>query len=314
MFELAAPGPPPIHVPEPLRRRLDALTRAFTNPESSGFDFLAPDGEAALLPSRSVTWRIFKNPVTLFVGGVSAVIMELAEPRVRSGVWDHTSFRTDPVKRMQRTGLAAMATVYGARSRSEAMIAGVRRTHERVSGVTPDGRAYDASDPELLAWVQATASHGFVMACHRFARPLSPGEIDQAYFESRLPAQLYGAQRVPECAVEMNSYLESMLPALQPSAILLEFLDIMMSAPVLPPPMRPVQRLLVRAAVSLTPEWAQEILRIRSFGLRNGEGFLVRQAGALADRILLDSSPPVQACRRLGLPRDYLYGGAVVSS
>ena len=49
------------------------------------------------MPADSVAWRVFRNPVALFVGGVTAVILELAEPRVRSGVWDHTTFRTDPL-------------------------------------------------------------------------------------------------------------------------------------------------------------------------------------------------------------------------
>jgi uncharacterized protein (DUF2236 family) len=63
-----------------------------------------------------VSWRVFKNPLSLFIGGVSAVIMELAEPRVRTGIWEHTTFRVDPIRRLRRTGLAAMVTVYGARS------------------------------------------------------------------------------------------------------------------------------------------------------------------------------------------------------
>lgn len=314
MFELTAPGPPPIYMPEAVRRRLDALAAPWLNPGKGGFDFLSPEGEAALLPARSMSWRIFKNPVALFIGGVSAVILELAEPRVRSGVWDHTTFREDPASRMKRTGLAAMVTVYGARSRAEAMIAGVRRAHDRISGVTPDGRSYTASDPALLNWVQATASYGFVSAYDRFVRRLSPGEMDQAYFEARTPARLYGADRTPESAEEMNACLEAMLPGLEPSTILLDFLDLMMASDILPGGLRPFQRLLVRAAVSTTPEWAQEILRIRPFGLRRGESFLVRQAGSLADRILLDGSPPVLASRRLGLPPDYLYGAPVVAS
>src|SRR6185295_17681676 len=119
------------------------------------FDFTTPVGEPALAPSDGVAWQVMKNPVALFVGGVTAVILELAEPRVRSGVWDHTTFRTDPLSRMERTGLAAMVTVYGARSTADRMIAGVRRLHERVSGVTPAGVSYRASDPELLDWVHA---------------------------------------------------------------------------------------------------------------------------------------------------------------
>ena len=40
-----------------------------------------------------MSWRVFKNPLSLFIGGITAVIMELAEPRVRTGVWEHTTFR-----------------------------------------------------------------------------------------------------------------------------------------------------------------------------------------------------------------------------
>ena len=75
-------------------------------------DFRAPRGEAALAAADSVSWRVFKNPVALFVGGIAAVLLELAEPRVRTGVWEHSSFRGDPVRRMKRTGLAAMVTVW----------------------------------------------------------------------------------------------------------------------------------------------------------------------------------------------------------
>ena len=68
------------------------------------------------------------------------------------------------MRRLRRTGLAAMITVYGARSEAERMIAGVRRMHDRVAGTTPDGVAYAANEQELLDWVQATASYGFVEA------------------------------------------------------------------------------------------------------------------------------------------------------
>jgi uncharacterized protein (DUF2236 family) len=86
------------------------------------FDFSRPRGGPALVPAGSVSWRVFKNPVSLFIGGVAAVILELAEPSVRSGVWDHSSFRKDAVMRLRRTGAAAMMTVYGPRSAAENMI------------------------------------------------------------------------------------------------------------------------------------------------------------------------------------------------
>ena len=47
---------------------------------------------------------------------------------------------------------------------------------------------------------------------------------------------------------------------LERSDIVFEFLAIMRSAPVLPLLLRPAQRLLVQAAVNLTPRWARTIL------------------------------------------------------
>src|SRR5690606_20623758 len=96
-------------------RRL--LARAALRPHTGlEVDFASPPGEPALVGPDSVAWQVFRNPVALFVGGVAAVVLELAEPRVRTGVWEHTTFRTDPLTRMERTGLAAMVTVYAARS------------------------------------------------------------------------------------------------------------------------------------------------------------------------------------------------------
>jgi uncharacterized protein (DUF2236 family) len=301
----------PIILPGVLQSAVSAALKSWM--EGGGaprFDFSAPSGEPALVAAPSISWRIFKNPIALFIGGVAAVILELAEPRVRTGVWEHTSFRDEPLKRLQRTGLAAMITVYGARSRAEAMISGVRRLHEKVAGTTPSGEAYQANDPELLAWVQATASYGFIEAYHAFVRPLSAAERDRCLAEGIEVAALYGASSAPRSQAELEALFKAMLGRLEPSGIVQEFLSIMRSAPIMPLALRPVQRLLVRAAVQITPPPVQALLGLKSSGLRSWEHALVRQAGAFADRLVLDSSPAVQACRRLGLPADYLYRSA----
>ncbi len=67
--------------------RIAGLVQGLYQPEGGPrVDFRQPAGEPALAAPDSVSWRVFKNPVSLFVGGVTAVILELAEPRVRSGV------------------------------------------------------------------------------------------------------------------------------------------------------------------------------------------------------------------------------------
>ncbi|TIX80736.1 MAG: DUF2236 domain-containing protein, partial [Mesorhizobium sp.] len=158
----------------------------------SQMDFSTPEGEPALLPPTSMSWRIFKNPVALFIGGVTAVLLELAEPRVRDAIWQHSTFRSHALRRLQRTGLAALVTVYGPRTKAEAMIEGVVRMHGRVSGRTSEGEPYHATDPELLDWVQATAGFGFMEAYHVYVHRLHFFERDAMFAEARPVALLYG--------------------------------------------------------------------------------------------------------------------------
>jgi uncharacterized protein (DUF2236 family) len=298
----------PVVLPWPLQIGLELATRALLDPgDQSSVDFSRPAGEPALVSPDSVSWRIFKNPVSLFIGGVTAVIMELAEPRVRTGVWEHTTFRVNPIRRLRRTGLAAMVTVYGARSTAEGMIARVRRVHDRITGITPAGEAYRANDPKLLNWVHGTAAYGFAQAYHAYVKPLSLLERNCYYAEGDTAAALYGATGAPASEADVEMLFQVMAGRLERSDIVFEFLAIMRSAPILPLLLRPFQRVLVRAAIDLTPHWMQKILQLDGHGLHRWEAELVRRAGALADRLVLESSPAVQACRRMRLPAEYLY-------
>src|SRR5262249_57620591 len=94
-----------IGLPWPLQVSLEAAARALLNPNDYHFDFLRPTSEAALMPPDSVSWRVFKNPVSVFVGGATAVVMGLAEPRVRTGVSEHTTFPSNPLQRTPTTPL-----------------------------------------------------------------------------------------------------------------------------------------------------------------------------------------------------------------
>ena len=278
---------------------LKTLQELLQPPPGMAFDFSQPRGEPALAPPDGVSWRIFANPVSLFIGGVAAVLLELSEPSVRSGVWDHGSFQRDPGMRLRRTGFAAMMTVYGPRSASEKLIAHVVRMHGHVHGATPAGLPYHANDPRLLDWVQATAVFGFAEAYHRYVQPLSPFEKDLAFTEGLPAAALYGATGVPQSWAAWEALLGATAPTLEGSGILGEFLRIMTDAPLLPAPLRPLQRLLVRAAVEITPEPVRSLPQLRGRGLRLGEAALVRTLARTAPLLPLGDTPPVQAARRL---------------
>lgn len=293
----------------PIRSRLDRAAIEFLAGDGAiAIDFSEPAGEPALVPPDSVSWRIFKNPVALFVGGVAAVILEFAEPRIRTGVWENTTFKHDPVGRLRRTGLAAMITVYGARSVSEKMIARVRRMHDRIEGVTPAGVSYRASDPHLLDWVQATAAFGFLEAYSTYVAPLSGHQRDRYFTEGQVAAGLYGATGAPRSEEGWRALYEKMLPCFEASPIIFEFLKILRAAPALPGPTRLMQGTLIRAAIDIVPESARNILGLdKSFGLRPFEKILVRRMGRRADRWALPSSPAARACVRMGRPEDWLF-------
>jgi uncharacterized protein (DUF2236 family) len=298
-----------IRLPGSLQRSLETAAGALLNPQKGRrIDFARPLREEALVSPDSVSWRIFKNPVALWIGGVAAVILEFAEPAVRAGVWDHSSFRKDPIGRLQRTGLAAMVTVYGARSIAEPMIAGVARMHAKIAGETPGGLAYAANDARLLTWVHATAAFGFAEAYSRYVDPLSQVEFDALYCEGAPASRLYGAPDAPRSLAELRTLFDSMRGRLEPSCVVFQFLQIMRETPAFPPSLRWMQRMLVRAAVEIIPDWVRECLGLTAFyGLRPGERSIVGLAGRIADRIVLPESPAVQSCLRLGLPTTHLY-------
>jgi uncharacterized protein (DUF2236 family) len=299
----------PLTLPWPLQGRLESAVAAlYRLPGGPADDFARPEGEVALAAPDSLSWMVFKNPVTLFIGGVAAVLLELAEPRVRTGVWEHTSFRTQPFERMRRTAFATAMTVYGPRSRAEALIARVTQLHGRVQGRTPEGRPYRADEPELLDWVQATAAFGFLQAWCAYVQPLPSQARDRFYAEGVPAARLYGATGAPASQAELDALFDAMRGRLEPSPIVGEFLRIVGDMPALPPPLRPMQRVYIRAAVDILPPWLRQRLALEAdWALQPWHRKLVSRSAAAADRLLLRTSPAVQACRRLGLPQDWLY-------
>ena len=148
--------------------------------------------------------------------------------------------------------------------------------------------------------MQATATFGFSESYHAYVWPLSAAERDAAFAEGQAAARLYGATGAPRSRAEWQALLEATAPGLEGSAILDEFMRIMAAAPLLPRPMRWLQRLLVRAAVDIVPEPVRSLPQLRGRGLRRGEAPLVRALARCAGLLPLGDTPPMQAARRLG--------------
>lgn len=271
-------------------------------------DFANPRGELALLAPDSVQWRIYKNPIALGIGGVAAVLLEFAEPRIRSGVWDHSTYKADPIGRSRRTGAVAMLACYGPASKAKEVIGLVNRLHGKVKGNTPGGEAYRALDPVLLDWVAATASYGFLSAYDRFVAPLSKADKDRFMHDSEVIGRTFGARRTPHSIEDFDAMLAELEPRFEPHPIILEFLDIIESGRAAPSIPKFLHKALARASVSLLPPNLRKRLGLgKHYDLRPLDRYVLRLAGWLADRKVTRNSPPCQAAVRLGLPHDFLY-------
>lgn len=271
-------------------------------------DYANPPGEAAYLDPGSVHWRVYKNPIALAIGGVAAVLLEFADARIRSGVWDHSTYKADPIGRSKRTGIAAMVGVYGPQSAARRVIQGVTNMHSRVVGQTPSGEAYKALDVELLDWVSATAGYGFLNAYDRFVSPLPEADKTRFYEEAHPIARLYGVRYSPSSTADFLKMMDRLADRFEPHPIVEEFLGIIQSGKAAPNAPKVLHRALARASVSLLPPIVRAKLALgRDYDLSPIDSLMLKAAGKLADRIAVANSPPCQASQRLGLPADFLY-------
>lgn len=274
----------------------------------TAIDFAGPVGEPALLAPDSVQWRIYKNPIALGIGGIAAVLLEFAEPRIRSGVWDHSTYKADPIGRSRRTGLVAMLACYGPASTARQAIGQVNRLHGKVKGETPGGAKYRALDPLLLDWVAATASYGFLMAYDRFVHPLSDADKDRFMADGDAIGREFGARHTPPTVDAFMTMMDALEPHFEPHPIIFEFLDIIQSGRAAPGVPRFLHRAIARASVSLLPAHIRQRLDLGSrFDLTRFDRTALRFAGRLADRHVDRAAPHCKASVRLGLPYDFLF-------
>jgi len=277
----------------------------------TAIDFAAPLGEPALLAPDSVQWRIYKNPIALGIGGIAAVLLEFAEPRIRSGVWDHSTYKADPIGRSRRTGLVAMLACYGPASSAKAVIGQVNRMHGKVKGETPGGTKYRALDPVLLDWVAATASYGFLMAYDRFVHRISNADKDRFMADGDAIGREFGARHTPPTVDAFMAMMDELEPCFEPHPIIFEFLDIIQSGRAAPGVPRFLHRAIARASVSLLPGHIRRKLELGPrYDLTRLDRTALRIAGRLADRHVDRTAPHCQASARLGLPHDFLFKSA----
>jgi len=216
--------------------------------------------DTALFPPDSMIWRVHGDVVSMMVGGVSALLLQMLHPAVLAGVWDHSNFRTDMLGRLRRTARFIAATTYGERAEAEAAIARVRAVHSHIGGVLPDGTPYRADDPSLLAWVHVSEAWSFLAAWQHYGdRRLTLAQEDLYYAEFASIGSALGAEALPRNRAGTNQALRNMQPALIADGRTREVARLVLNQKPSNPLAIPLQRTIAQAAVDLLPSWARRM-------------------------------------------------------
>jgi uncharacterized protein (DUF2236 family) len=174
------------------------------------------DASAGFYGPRSVTWKVNRE-AAIYLGGMRALLMQIAHPKVAQGVADHSNFRADPFARLRRTFDTVHAMVFGTREDALAAAERLYAVHERVRGRLSRGGgaagAYSANDPELLLWVLATLVDSSLHAYETFFQPLRTAERNAFYEEAKVFARLCGLEGgdVPPTLGAFETYVERMI-------------------------------------------------------------------------------------------------------
>ena len=216
--------------------------------------------DTALFPPDSMIWRVHGDVVSMMVGGVSALLLQMLHPAVLAGVWDHSNFRTDMLGRLRRTARFIAATTYGERAEAEAAIARVRAVHSHIGGTLPDGTPYRADDSRLLAWVHVSEAWSFLAAWQHYGdRRLTLAQEDLYYAEFASIGSALGADALPRNRAGTNQALRNMQPALIADGRTREVARLVLNQKPSNPLAIPLQRTIAQAAVDLLPSWARRL-------------------------------------------------------
>jgi uncharacterized protein (DUF2236 family) len=269
-------------------------------------DYLGPPGDPGLFGPDSMAWKVHADLPGMLIGGFAALMFQSLHPLAMAGVAAHSRFREDPLGRLQRTARFVAGTTFGAMPFVDELIGEVVAVHERVRGIAPDGRAYAASDPDLLTFVHVTEVSSFLAGFQRFStRPLLRIEKDQYFEEVAEIARRLGAREVPTSLDQIRAYVDQILPELIKSAQADEALEFL-RRPVSPGASDAIaQQIIVSAAIDLLPRSIQALI-VRPHLVPGHRAAILAAAGtfAVATRWAIGPSPVVaRSLERVSAPR-----------
>jgi uncharacterized protein (DUF2236 family) len=276
-----------------VRRRIGAaIIERVAGPPDPARPRLAAEGWfAADRPVRQV-----HADTSMFVGGIRALLLQSLHPLAMAAVAGHSGFRGDPWGRLQRTSYFLAVTTFGQAGDAQEAIARVRAVHQRITGTTPDGRPYAASDPRLLTWVHIAETDSFLRAHARFGtQPLDQAGRDEYVADMARIGVGLGVPDPPRTQTELTARINAYRPELAATAQARDAARFLLLHPPLPAIARAPYAVLAAAAVSLLPAWARRQLGLPRMPVT--ETVVIRPAGqAMVDAIRwVITAPPAHS-------------------
>jgi uncharacterized protein (DUF2236 family) len=165
------------------------------------------DPHAGLFGPDSITWRINRESA-LFLGAGRAALLQLAHPWVTAALTEHSKLLDQPIARFHNTFRVVFTMVFGTLDQALAAARHLYALHTRIRGELKEdaagwkrGAHYEANEINALRWVFATLIESAVLAYECALGPLSAGERERYYAESRTLAALFG---IPAAALPVN--------------------------------------------------------------------------------------------------------------
>ena len=242
-----------------------------------------PDAERRFAPD-SAMWAVHTD-VAMLIGGLRALLLQTLHPLALAGVVQHSTYRTDPLGRLHRTGAFVGTTTFGTVDEAETAIEQVRTIHARVNGTARDGREYSALDPHLLAWVHCTEADSFLRTRQRYgATPLPDHLADEYVAQIGEIGEALGVIDPPQNRAELRERLISYRPELEATRDTRETVRFLV-APPLPLASRAPYGVLFSAAVATLPGFVRRKLwlpvapGVETFAIRPAATALLRTIG-----------------------------------
>ncbi len=241
-------------------------------------------------PDRPV--RRVHGDASMFIGGISALLLQSLHPLAMAAVAAHSGYRGDPWGRLQRTSTFLAVTTFGTEEDAQRAVDHVRGIHASIRGRTAEGLPYHASDPHLLGWVHAAETDSFLRAHQRYgARPLDAAGCDAYVADTARVAEALGVIDPPLDRRALSRRLSAYRPELRATAEARAAARFLLLQPPIPLAARPFYAGLAANGVTLLPPWARSLLRLPR--LPAVEDIAVTPAGrALTRTIRWAMSPP----------------------